>query len=84
MFYVYILESGKDQSYYIGSTHNIDIRLNEHNYGRTGYSKLKRPWRLIYKEDFQNRSGAMKREKYLKNLKNKKYLEALIKKNFAA
>ena len=56
-------------------------RLNEHNFCRTRYTSLKRPWKLVYKEEYQNRSDAIKREKYLKKLKSKKYLEFLITKN---
>lgn len=30
-FYVYLLQSLKDDSYYIGQTDNIDKRLKKHN-----------------------------------------------------
>ncbi|MBS1539503.1 MAG: GIY-YIG nuclease family protein, partial [Bacteroidetes bacterium] len=32
-FYVYILQSDKDQSFYIGQTNNLDERLKRHNLG---------------------------------------------------
>ncbi len=79
MYFVYILQSQLDKSYYIGYTSNLENRLREHNFGKTGYTKLKRPWRLIYKEEFLTRSEAIKRERYLKRLKNKKALEKIIK-----
>jgi putative endonuclease len=83
MYFIYILQSAKDKSYYVGYTNNIDNRLYEHNFGRTRYTKLKRPWNLVYKEEYKTRKEAFKRERYLKKLKSKQYLENLIK-NFAA
>lgn len=84
MFCVYILQSLKDSSLYIGYTANKEKRLYEHNFGRTGYTVKKRPWKLVYREDFQTRSEALKREKYLKSLKSKIYLQELIHKYLAA
>ena len=81
MYYVYIIQSEKDKSFYIGSTSNINNRIREHNYGNTRYTKHKRPWGLLYTEEFPAKSSAIKREKYLKRLKNKKYLEGLIRKS---
>jgi len=78
MYFVYILQSLVDKSYYIGYTSNIDNRFNEHNFGRTRYTKLKRPWKLIYKEEYLSKIEALRREKYLKSLKNKKYLVKII------
>ena len=81
MYFTYIIRSGRDSSFYIGSCKDLTKRLNEHNFGNTRYTKYKRPWKLIYKEEHKNRSDAMKREKCLKKLKNKKYLEYLIQKS---
>jgi len=81
MYFVYILQSIKDNSYYIGYTKNIEDRLSEHNFGRTGYTKLKRPWEIIYREAYKTEKEAINRERKLKRLKNKKYLEYLIKKS---
>lgn len=63
MYLVYVLQSLTDNSFYIGYTSNIEERLWEHNEGRTRYTKHKRPWNLMYKEDYQTRSEAIKREK---------------------
>jgi len=78
MYFVYILQSAKDNSFYIGYTSNIEERLWEHNEGRTRFAKYKRPWNLIYKEIYQVKTVALKREKYLKSLKNKRYLAKII------
>jgi len=84
MYFTYIIRSERDSSFYIGSCNNLTNRLNEHNFGRTGYTKHKRPWKLVYQEEYQTRAQAITRERYLKKLKNKKYLEYLIIKNLVA
>lgn len=79
-YFVYILESLKDFKFYIGQTNNIQDRLKRHN---TGYVKAtfhRRPLRLIYQEIFNSRSEALKRERYLKNLKNHTYIQNMISK----
>ena len=71
MFYVYLLKSQVDDSFYIGQTNNLETRLNYHNKGRSQYTKTKIPWIMIAHKAFQTRSEAMMEEKRLKNLKNR-------------
>ena len=66
---VYILKSQKDQKYYIGSTININNRLNAHNRGSVKSTKYRRPLELIYFEVLNSRKIALKREKEIKNYK---------------
>jgi len=79
MHTAYILQSSRDGSYYIGSTDNLDKRIIKHNKGYSRYTKSKRPFNLIYKEDYATRSEAKKREYYLKSLKSRIAIENLIK-----
>ncbi len=78
MFYTYILRSEKDKTYYIGSTSNLTNRVREHNFGNTHYTKLKRPWVLLYSEEYPTRGAAVLREKQLKRIKNRMVLEKII------
>ena len=78
-FYLYILESLKDGSYYIGSTNNLGDRIQRHNQGRSQYTKAKRPWRLVYSEEHQDRSSAVKRENQIKQRKDKQYVDKLVR-----
>ncbi|MGM0426132.1 MAG: GIY-YIG nuclease family protein [Thermodesulfobacteriota bacterium] len=78
-YYVYILQSEKDGSYYIGSTQSLGDRLDRHNQGRSRYTKPKRPWKVVYFEEYPDRSSAMKRENGIKNQKRKGYIESLVK-----
>jgi len=80
MFHVYIIQNPSN-NYYIGHTNNIERRLIEHNTTNNGsqkYTKNKGPWKIVYLEKFDNRFGAMRREKEIKNKKSKKYIEYLI------
>jgi putative endonuclease len=47
MFYVYVLKSEKDGSFYIGQTGDRDKRVAAHNEGRSRWTKSKRPWMLV-------------------------------------
>ena len=74
-YFVYIIESLKDGSYYVGSTQNLAERMERHNQGRSKYTKTKRPWSLIYHKEYPDRSSAIQREKEIKVKKNKEYIE---------
>jgi putative endonuclease len=77
-FFVYIIQSKKDGSYYIGQCDDLDCRLSKHNDGFSKYSSSKRPWKLVYFELYTSRSEAILREKVLKAKKSRKFLEYLI------
>ena len=78
-YFVYILKSIKEESYYVGSTQDLKSRLERHNQGRSKYTKAKRPWELVYWEKHQDRAGAMKLEREIKARKSKDYIESLIR-----
>jgi putative endonuclease len=79
LYFVYILESLKDQTYCVGSTQNLESRLKRHNEGRVVYTKPKRPWKLVYSEEHQDRSSASKRGSAIKAHKRRTFIETLIK-----
>ena len=78
-YFVYIIKSIKDGSYYIGSTQNLTKRMERHNQGRSTYTKAKKPWKLIFSEEHPDRSSAIIREKEIKSRKSKKYIDALVR-----
>ncbi|OGG11664.1 hypothetical protein A2Z00_00005 [Candidatus Gottesmanbacteria bacterium RBG_13_45_10] len=75
----YILRSKKDGRYYIGSTDNLKNRLLQHNNGQSRYTKGRGPFIIVYREDYQTRSEAKKREYYLKSLKSRTAIEKIVK-----
>ncbi len=67
--YVYIVECS-DNSFYTGSTCNIEKRIREHNSGKAGakYTRARRPVKLVYVEACLTPSMALKREAEIKRL----------------
>ena len=74
-YFVYILRSLEFQKLYIGSSADPDNRLKAHNAGRGGWTKNFRPWERIWLEEFEEKSVALKREKYLKSGWGRKWIE---------
>ena len=74
MYTVYVLKSLKDRKRYIGYTNNLHRRLNEHNSGRTVSTRLRRPFVLIYQEQFATKEDAETREKHFKSGKGREEL----------
>ena len=62
MYYTYVLKSLKDGKLYIGSTDNINKRLEEHNAGKNISTRPRRPFKIIYFEKFACRKEARWRE----------------------
>lgn len=79
MFTAYILQNEKDGKYYIGSTDDITQRLLKHSKGYSQYTKNRGPFEVIYKEIYNTRSEAKKREYYLKSLKSRSIIEKIIR-----
>ena len=76
---VYVLESKKDKSLYIGYSNDIKRRLREHNEGKSLATRKKHPFKLIYCELFAIRADALEREKYLKSGWGRNYLKRTLK-----
>ena len=71
--YTYMVRCN-DNSLYTGWTTNLQARIKEHNEGESGakYTRARRPVRLVYHEEFDTKSAAMKRECEIKRLSKKK------------
>ncbi|RJQ25222.1 hypothetical protein C4577_06225 [Candidatus Parcubacteria bacterium] len=55
-------------------------RLDEHNNGKSKYTRFTKPFELVYKEEFRTRSEACKRELFLKSGKGRDLLKEIINK----
>lgn len=75
---VYVLQSKKNNRFYIGSTNNIDRRLKQHNEGFVKSTKNIRPLELKVILPCSNISEARIYEHKLKNYKSKKIIEKVI------
>lgn len=75
MYYVYILKSNKDDSFYVGYTKELKNRIREHEIGKVISTKNRLPIKLVYYEACLNSKDATKREKYLKTSWGKRYIK---------
>ncbi|MCX5692691.1 MAG: GIY-YIG nuclease family protein [Candidatus Omnitrophica bacterium] len=76
MWYIYILKCN-DSSFYAGISTNVKERLKAHNSGKgSKYTRSHLPVTLLYIEECDSRSKALKRELEIKSLSsaNKKRL----------
>lgn len=74
----YILLSANN-TYYVGSTTNLEQRLKQHIAGHgSGFTKAHRPFMLVYTEEYDSYQAAFKRERQLHGWSHTKK-EALIK-----
>ena len=64
-FYVYIIQSQADSSYYKGFSENPPRRLLQHNNGECKYTSTKLPWQLVYIEELPTKRDALIRERGL-------------------
>jgi len=78
MYFVYILQSKKDNSFYIGQCDNLDRRMSKHFDGLSKYTAAKRSLYLKYFEAYNTRTEALERERQIKSMKSKKYIVGLI------
>jgi putative endonuclease len=71
-YYVYIVRCC-DNTLYTGYTTDLDKRIDAHNNHKSGskYCKSRRPVNLVYFEEYDNQTDALKREYAIKQLSRK-------------
>ena len=80
-YFVYIIKSKRDYKNYIGSSSNVEKRLEWHNAGKNTSTKHRMPFEVIYKKEFNNKTDALKYESWLKKQKGGFKMKALLKKS---
>jgi putative endonuclease len=75
MHYSYIIKSLKDAKCYYGHTLDIQRRLKDHNNGKVRSTKGRRPFEIIYSEEFETKSEATKRELFYKSIDGYNWLK---------
>lgn len=77
MFIVYAIYNNRHKKIYIGQTDNLERRLQEHNLKiLKGYtSNFDGLWVVIYSEEVETRSIALKREKQLKSFRGREFVK---------
>jgi putative endonuclease len=74
-YHVYVILCN-DGSFYTGYTRDLDSRIRLHKNGRGArYTRMHKPKKLVYAEEFGSRREAMNREKKIKKLSHHQKLE---------
>ena len=72
-YYVYLVLCA-DNTLYTGITTDLERRVDEHNNSNekgAKYTRARRPVKLVYSEEYENRSEASKREYLIKKMRRK-------------
>lgn len=81
-YYVYILASERNGTLYIGITNNLALRLSQHKNGRgSEFARRYSVNRLVYVENYDTPSDAIRREKQLKKWNRAWKIELIEKDN---
>ncbi|MFN3871677.1 MAG: GIY-YIG nuclease family protein [Ignavibacterium sp.] len=75
----YILYSEKIDKYYVGVTEDLPLRLERHNMEWSKFTRRGIPWKIVYYEEYDSKTEAIKREREIKKKKSRKYIEEIIR-----
>ena len=79
LYYTYILYSETADRFYVGSTGNLERRIEDHKRGKAKYTRQVNNWQLKYFEKYNTRSESYQREQYIKRRKSRDYIIGLIR-----
>ena len=82
-YYVYILQSFKNNKWYTGYTNDLRKRFNQHQQNKSVYTKGRGPFKLIYYEASLREEDTIARERYLKSGMGKRYLKNRLKRSLS-
>lgn len=76
MFWVYILHSGKLDTFYVGETVDLESRIEAHNNGvyRGSFTRRVNDWVLFLKIECVSRKQARCIEAHIKRMKSRGYI----------
>ena len=81
-YYTYVLQSDKDNEFYVGYTQHLKLRFEEHCNGFVESTKNRRPLQIIYYEACLDKKDSLQRGKYLKTVYGKITLRNRLKSYF--
>jgi putative endonuclease len=77
MYTVYVIKN-KSGVLYKGYTTDVTKRVIEHNSISGKWTSTRGPWQLVYSEQWQTKSHALKRERFLKSGKGRAFLRNIL------
>jgi putative endonuclease len=85
MLFVYAIYNAKNNKIYIGQTTDLSSRLMKHNKKifKDYTSKFDGNWEVVFQEELDSRSGALKRERQLKSFRGRESVWKIIKTKYS-
>ena len=80
LYFVYVIQSQVDWTFYKGFTTDPVKRLEEHNLKQSRFTSKKTPWKLVYLKEFKDKREALVYEKKIKRM-NTRNLKLMIENN---
>lgn len=84
MHSLYVLWSDSKLKNYVGISTDLQTGLKQHNAGYVYATRNTLDWRIIHIEQFEDRSGATKRESFLKSGDGRRVLVKIIEDKLGA
>ena len=81
VYWIYVLINTTACKRYVGQTNDLERRMGEHNSlsnNRRFTGKYPGRWELVHSEQYQTRSEAMQREKWLKSGTGRNWLDITV------
>ncbi len=80
LWYVYALYNRSNHKIYIGQTGDLKRRIEEHNQkvGNHFTARVPGHWEVIYKEQLETKTEALRREKQLKSYRGRLFIKSYI------
>ena len=80
-WFAYVLLCSNN-SLYRGYTNDLEKRFEKHLSGKGArYTRMHKPVRIVYSEEFDTKEEALKRERYFKSAIGKKWLAEKLERN---
>jgi putative endonuclease len=77
-YFLYILKSKSILKYYTGISLNPERRLEFHNTIEKGFTSRYRPWKIVFKQEFESRQLAQLAERKIKKWKSIEMIEKIV------
>jgi putative endonuclease len=83
MHFVYIVYSLSSDTYYVGETTDVELRLQQHrnSFFKNAYTSKAQDWELKLTLTFKSIEEARTAEKFIKQMKSRAFIERLLVEN---
>jgi len=76
--FVYIIQRVEKDEFYVGSAADVANRLKQHNAGNVVATKYKRPYKLVFQQQFDSLDAAKRIERRIKSWRRRDWIERTI------